>query len=231
MSKWREKLKVHPAADVFPMMSDDELQKLGENIKENGLAESITLNKDGTLLLDGRNRLEAMERVGVTLQSWHMRQHGDGDPVAYIISKNIHRRHLTKAQQADLIVAALKAGTKPVQVEVVFKGGRGKVNPTKQAAIATGKELDISKATVERSLAKAEGNPKPEPAPKREPKLKDGDVRDLVAQALALVGRMGDEQRRRFEAAYKQTYGAVLTNDAEADDLGDIPACLDRRRR
>jgi hypothetical protein len=29
--------QVHPAAEVFPMMSDDELAKLGEDIKANGL--------------------------------------------------------------------------------------------------------------------------------------------------------------------------------------------------
>ena len=31
------------------------------------------------------------------------------DPVGFIVSANIHRRHLTKQQQADLIVAAHKA--------------------------------------------------------------------------------------------------------------------------
>jgi hypothetical protein len=29
MSKWREQYKVHPAADVFPMMTDAELDELG----------------------------------------------------------------------------------------------------------------------------------------------------------------------------------------------------------
>ena len=34
---WREVLKVHPAADVFPMMGDDDLLALGRDIKKNGL--------------------------------------------------------------------------------------------------------------------------------------------------------------------------------------------------
>ena len=50
-----------------------------------------------------------MERAGAELKSWHTRDFGNGDPVAFVISENIHSPHLTKQQQADLIVAAHKA--------------------------------------------------------------------------------------------------------------------------
>ena len=43
MSTWREKYKVHPAANIFPMMSDEELHKLGEDIRTNGLKPPILL--------------------------------------------------------------------------------------------------------------------------------------------------------------------------------------------
>jgi ParB/Sulfiredoxin domain len=65
---WRDKYKVHPAADVFPMMSDERLAELGEDIKKNGLTIPVLFwNGDGKgpVLIDGRNRLEACERVGV----------------------------------------------------------------------------------------------------------------------------------------------------------------------
>jgi ParB-like chromosome segregation protein Spo0J len=61
---WRNKYRVHPTADVLPMMSDEELAELGEDIKSNGLKEPITFDREG-VLLDGRNRLEAMERAGI----------------------------------------------------------------------------------------------------------------------------------------------------------------------
>src|SRR5262249_11773245 len=38
MKTWRDVYKVHPAADLFPMQPEDELRKLGEDIKANGLA-------------------------------------------------------------------------------------------------------------------------------------------------------------------------------------------------
>jgi hypothetical protein len=78
---WRDEYTVHPAADVFPMMSDEELAALGANILENGLREPIKLLRgkreqiaknafrQPEVLLDGRNRLEAMERAGIDLDS------------------------------------------------------------------------------------------------------------------------------------------------------------------
>ncbi len=39
-----------------------------------------------------------------------MNSRGDGfDPVAYVVSKNVHRRHLTQEQRRDLIAKVLKA--------------------------------------------------------------------------------------------------------------------------
>ena len=159
MSKWRD--NVHPAADAFPMMLEDELAKLTEDIKANGMRFPITLDKDGGLL-DGRNRLEALERAGLDLPSGQTQIYLGDDPVGFVISANIHRRHLTKQLQADLIVAAHKAAAeaadKPRQLgEVSAKGGRAKVDTVKAAAVAAAKEHGISKRTVERSFAKAEG--------------------------------------------------------------------------
>ena len=62
---WRDVIKVHPAADLFPLMSESELRELGEDIKANGLQHVIVLHEGK--LIDGRNRLDAMELVGITL--------------------------------------------------------------------------------------------------------------------------------------------------------------------
>jgi hypothetical protein len=60
----RETLKVHPAADVFPMMTQEELIDLAEDIKEHGLLCPIVLTEEG-LLADGRNRSMACRIAGV----------------------------------------------------------------------------------------------------------------------------------------------------------------------
>src|SRR6476619_8393054 len=158
---WRDVYKVHPKADVFPRLPEDELRKLGEDIKANGLsiAPAIVEGSD-KVLCDGRNRLDAMELVGLRVIATEGTYKGDFDKLlvgyprkvapedvaAFIISANIHRRHLNKQQQADLIVAAIGAGEKPTQDESVSKGGRGKVNETKAKAIEIAKEHGITRA-------------------------------------------------------------------------------------
>jgi hypothetical protein len=34
---WRDHLKIHPAADLFPLMPPEELQALADDIKANGI--------------------------------------------------------------------------------------------------------------------------------------------------------------------------------------------------
>ena len=75
MSRWKTIYKVQPSAAVFPMMSEAELGKLAEDIGENGLKVPIVVcmraNAEGvfeTYLVDGRNRLEAAERAGISRQ-------------------------------------------------------------------------------------------------------------------------------------------------------------------
>jgi hypothetical protein len=74
---WRDIVPVHEAAELFPMMSDEELDALGADIKEHGLHGPLVFfqrvasngSQDGDdtdwYLLDGRNRLAAMERAGI----------------------------------------------------------------------------------------------------------------------------------------------------------------------
>jgi hypothetical protein len=96
------------------MMTDDELDELAHDIKANGQRFPITRDKDGTIL-DGRNRLEACNRARVE-PKFETLKHGQ-DPVAFILSANIARRHLSKGQQA-MAVAMIYPEPE--------KGGRGK---------------------------------------------------------------------------------------------------------
>ena len=113
---WRDLIPVHPAADLFPMMSDDELDDLAADIRKHDLCSPVVLLDRA--VLDGRNRLEAAERAGIELFKpdgspvWRYFKtvggDSDFDPVAYVVSANIHRRHLTAEKKRELIAALLK---------------------------------------------------------------------------------------------------------------------------
>jgi hypothetical protein len=196
MSKWRDIYEVHPAADVFPMMPEDGLAKLQEDIERHGVRVPIGLydetdakgRKVKTWLIDGRNRLEATERAGINLKYIPKVHIHCSDPVTWIIALNILRRHLTKQEQAKLIVAAHKAAEaarvarqadkyigrdgEPVsrQADVkLSKRGRAegrKPDKVKAAAVADAAKAGISKSTIERVMAEAEGK-KPSERPRR----------------------------------------------------------------
>lgn len=85
----------HPLADIFPMLDDVNLRTLSLDIKENGQFEPILL-LDGKVL-DGRNRQAACALASVEP---FYEQFTLSDPLTYVLSKNLHRRHLTESQRA-----------------------------------------------------------------------------------------------------------------------------------
>jgi hypothetical protein len=188
---WRNVYKVHPAADAFPMLPEDELRKLGEDIKANGLKEPIILWVSETKecqVIDGRNRLDAMERVGIDVlnkdkDDSHVLKIdlitflGKDDPYTFVISKNIRRRHLTKEQQADLIVKVIKAAesdfakiakSETRQFPGGAQGGSSK-DRAKEKIVKEGAKHGIGTRTMEKAIAKAKG-------PTQKPRVKTPDA-------------------------------------------------------
>lgn len=88
-------MKHHEFASLFPMLPDAELQALAADIKENGLQTPITTLDDQ--ILDGRNRHRACEIAGVLP---NFTRFVGKDPLAFVISHNLHRRHLDESQRA-----------------------------------------------------------------------------------------------------------------------------------
>lgn len=102
-------ITVHPAAEAFPMHSQDELNRLAIDIVQNGLQHPIVTTPAGELL-DGRNRLAACRLVNVepTFEVY------EGDPWAYSRSVNLHTRSMTTGQRAASAALSLIAEGKRV---------------------------------------------------------------------------------------------------------------------
>ena len=90
--------RVHEAAAVFPMMTGREFEELVEDVRANGLREPVVVIGDH--LLDGRNRLRACAAAGVPPAVRELEP--DVDPVSWVTSVNVHRRHLDASQRALL---------------------------------------------------------------------------------------------------------------------------------
>jgi ParB-like nuclease domain len=110
-------MPVHPAADIFPMLPDDELEDLAADIKANGLLHPLAV-KDGQLV-DGRNRREACRRAGVEPT---VEELNGVDPASYILSANVARRNLNKGQRA---MAVAKLFPEPATLK--RKGSAGSI--------------------------------------------------------------------------------------------------------
>lgn len=110
------KLEVHPAAAIFPMLSDEELTELAQSITRHGLREKIRIvsgEVEGDwLVLDGRNRMEALRRMGVTDEQIFKNytyaitakelETMDASVEEYVLMANIERRNLTRPQRKEL---------------------------------------------------------------------------------------------------------------------------------
>lgn len=86
----------HPLSGAFPPMSPEAFEELKADINENGVREKIVVFED--MILDGWHRYSACMELNVKKPPI-VEYEGD-DPIAYVLSKNFHRRHMDKSQRA-----------------------------------------------------------------------------------------------------------------------------------
>ncbi len=96
----------HPASEIFPLMAEAELEGLAKDIKRNGLREPVVILDN--LILDGRNRLKACQlaKIDPTYRFFDPKRDGKS-PIAFVMSKNTHRRQMTPSQLAAVATLAL----------------------------------------------------------------------------------------------------------------------------
>lgn len=118
-------LEAHPFADLFPMLDAADSDALRDDIAQHGLRDKIVLYHDR--ILDGRNRYRALMEIaklgllycGEQLTAANIEQGefftwftgSEAEALEFVLSKNLHRRHLTESQRA--MVAANLATMKP----------------------------------------------------------------------------------------------------------------------
>lgn len=145
------RIKVHKAADVFPLLEGKAFEELCQSIERNGLLHQIVVDRDG-ILLDGRNRFLACEKVGVHRGKSIVFGGGPEAQLDYIADVNMVRRHLTAKQRKDIAVDMVPLyadAAKQRQRAGTLASDDAKGKATEKAAKAMG----LSTSTVERALA------------------------------------------------------------------------------
>lgn len=156
-------LKAHPLCLLFPPLPADELAALAADIRAHGLRETITMHEGQ--VLDGANRLKACQLADVEPQFVDLPS--EADPLAFVIGRNVTRRHLSVAQRALIgaRLATLGEGRpgKTASKKAVSQGGAAQMvgvsrSAVQQAARVVGRgapELVQAASAGRVSLAKA----------------------------------------------------------------------------
>jgi ParB-like chromosome segregation protein Spo0J len=91
-------VEFHPVADIFPMMSELEFAGLVVDIRDRDLQEPVWLHQDGRII-DGRNRYRACLEADREPR-FRTYDGPDSELVPFVVSLNVHRRHLNESQRA-----------------------------------------------------------------------------------------------------------------------------------
>lgn len=221
-------MKDHPISELFPMMSEADLDALAADIKANGLHHPVT-TLDGEVL-DGRNRLEACRRAGVEprFQEWRGRRDHDS-VVAWVVSENLHRRHLNESQRG-MVAARLKylfeAFAKQRMLSTLKKGDAKPASANWRERDEAGKAseraaemLNVSPRTVERATRVVEHG-----TPELVRAVEDGQV--AVSAAVKMTTTAPERQREIVERVRGGLKPAEATRQIRRDDLSKKSAAL-----
>lgn len=93
----------HPIANILPLIDGQAYQDLMADVLKHGVREPVWLYEGK--ILDGRNRYRAATAMGVECP---MREYEGDEPVQFVVSLNLHRRHLSESQRA-MVASKLEA--------------------------------------------------------------------------------------------------------------------------
>lgn len=96
-----EKIEAHEYANIFPMMGEVDFNNLKNDISQNGYDETRPILTHENKILDGRNRYKVCQELGIkpTIEKYQ-----GNEPLQFVISINLNRRHLTESQRATIAV-------------------------------------------------------------------------------------------------------------------------------
>lgn len=212
-------LEFHDAANIFPL-DEEHIAELAVDIQKNGQQVPIELI-DGKIL-DGRRRYLACQQVEVEPLTKNVRP---SDPVAYVLSLNLHRRQLTPSQRAMIGAKARECYEEQAKERQKLSSGRGQKGPVTVPDLKgdtrdhVGKTVGVGGSLIDRATKVIEQG---------EPELAKAveEGRLSVSNAAKLVDRPAEVQKQ--VAAQAEHSGGRYRNQSVAEK-GDAEPTGERR--
>lgn len=196
-------LEIHPAANLFPLMTDEEYQNLKNDIAQHGQREPIMIWQGK--IIDGRNRYRACTDLGLNpvIREWD----GSGDVVQYVLSLNLHRRHLDASQRALVAarVANLNNGQRPTSANL---------QSTAITQAQAAEQLNVSPRSVASAKTMLTNG-----IPELVAEVERGDL--AVSRAAQIARLPEDEQREIISRPHVSRNSEVVESNTPEDDLKD----------
>lgn len=144
-------MEFHEAANIFPL-DEENIDALAEDIRVNGQVQPIEIFEGK--ILDGRRRWTACQRLGIQPK---MKAVYPDDPIAHVLSLNLHRRHLNPSQLSMVAARARDYYDRQAKERQKMSQGRGvkgvenlpPLNETGKARDQAGKAVGVSGKSVD----------------------------------------------------------------------------------
>jgi N6-adenosine-specific RNA methylase IME4 len=134
----KTELHFHPLAEIFPLMEGAEFEELVADVRVHNVREPVWLHQGK--ILDGRNRYRAAKTADVPCPT---RVYEGNDPVSFVISLNLKRRHLSGSQRAMVAakLATLSDGQRADLVEGLPIGRASELLNVGERSVARAREV------------------------------------------------------------------------------------------
>lgn len=204
----------HEFANLFPWMQSEALDALREDIRAHGVREAVVFF-DGAIL-DGRNRYMVARELGLPYprREFGSRPSDGMDPLAFVVSHNLARRHLSESQRASIAarLANMEQGRptgKPANLPLL---GDAHQEPARVTQADAARLLNVSERSVRAARQVQEGG-----APELVAALDAGAVAvSTAADLTALPKTQQAEIVAKGEAEILAAAKAIRAEKAEA---------------
>jgi hypothetical protein len=222
---------VHPAAELFPMMTGQAYQEFKRLVITHGVRVPIVL-LDGKLL-DGRNRLRAANEAGKPCPTREATPDEAADPITFVMNENVHaHRHLSESQRA-LIAEKAREMFKEQAKEAQRAGAKTGADLTNGKRLSADLQKGVSTHTADKAAALLNVSPrlvataakvKKTAAPEIVEAVRHGDI--ALDAALVIAAAPADQQKKIAQMPEKERRAAVskLRTDMRVKASGADPS-------